>query len=105
MPLPIIFGANLHPVCCWEQRVLKIDLGRSFIIGDSLSDLAAGRAGRHPAWCAGANGTWRAGMAEGGETQFAEWRSSQDFTPRRVENAAAAVDKWLEELMARTDAR
>lgn len=86
-------------------RVLKIDLGRSFILGDSLSDLAAGRAAGLPRGALVRTGHGEREWRKGGETQFAEWRSSQDFMPRRVENAVAVVDKWLEELMARTDAR
>jgi D-glycero-D-manno-heptose 1,7-bisphosphate phosphatase len=84
-------------------RVLEVDLGRSFIIGDSLSDLAAGRAAGLPGGALVRTGHGEREWRKGGEPQFAEWRNSQ-FTPRHVENAATAIDQWLEDLIARTGA-
>jgi len=85
-------------------RILQVDLGRSFIIGDSFSDLAAGHAAGLPRGALVRTGHGEREWQKGGKTRFAEWRNNLDFVPHRAENVVAAIDQWLEELMSRKNA-
>lgn len=76
-------------------RELEIDLSQSFIIGDSISDLLAGKAA---GLCGGAlvmTGHGRREFAEKSQPVFGEWRSGKSFQPQLAETAGDAIREWL----------
>jgi D-glycero-D-manno-heptose 1,7-bisphosphate phosphatase len=78
------------------QRILGIDLARSFIIGDKISDLEAGVAA---GLSCGALTLTGHGVAEEAKHRdlLARWRSTSAFGVQVQPNAAAAIRSWLQE--------
>jgi len=76
--------------------LLQIDLSRSFIVGDSLSDLAAGAtAGLHSGALVETGHGKNDWELNNGASRFAAWRASGRFTPLRASDAAAAIEQWI----------
>lgn len=80
------------------ERLLGIDLTQSFIVGDTLADLFAGKSADLPAGALVTTGHGMREWSEKGETAFAELASAGTFTPSRWNNAAAAILDWLDGL-------
>lgn len=78
-------------------RILGIDLAHSFIVGDRLSDLAAGHAAGLMGGTLVATGHGRQEWASHGEELFARWQAKGRFLPHRAESAQDAIDEWMRE--------
>lgn len=76
-------------------RVLGIDLSRSHIVGDALTDLAAGARAGLPGGTLVLTGHGEREWRYGGEAAFALYENSGSFVPRRARNAAEAIEYWL----------
>lgn len=79
-------------------QTLRVNLARSFVVGDRLSDLSAGRAAGLPGGALVRTGYGVQEWAQRGEAQFSEWSKEGYFSPRCAENAAVAIRQWLDEL-------
>lgn len=75
--------------------VLALDLQHSFIIGDCLTDLAAGSAAGLAGGALVATGHGLRDWNAEGERVFARWFSEGRFKPRRAADAALAIHDWL----------
>ncbi len=72
-----------------------IDLARSFIIGDCLTDLAAGSAAGLEGGALVETGHGQRDWQANGPAQFSHWMNRSSFTPFRSKNAASAILAWL----------
>lgn len=80
-------------------RVLRIDLKKSFIVGDSLSDLAAGIAAGLEAGALVETGHGeREWNEKDGKKMFKNWQKKYKFLPVKISNAALAINRWLSQL-------
>lgn len=75
---------------------LSIDLSRSFIIGDCLTDLAAGSAAGVAGGALVATGHGMRDWNATGQAAFTRWQAEGHFMPRRAADAALAIHDWLE---------
>lgn len=74
---------------------LAIDPTRSFIIGDCLTDLAAGAAAGLSGGALVETGHGLRDWARDGEGQFARWHRDGRFRPLRAADASVAIADWL----------
>lgn len=79
-------------------RLLGVDLGRSFIVGDTLSDLFAGEAASLPSGALVKTGHGLREWSEKGEEAFANWTRSGTFRASRCDTGGDAILCWLDEL-------
>ena len=80
-------------------RVLKLDLSRSLIIGDTLSDLAAGASAGLPSGTLVQTGHGeREWNDNNGAGVFADWIETGQFYPKRALTASQAIEEWLASL-------
>lgn len=79
-------------------QALGVDLSRSFIVGDSISDLAAGEAGGLPSGALVLTGHGPREWAEKGKTAFTRWNAGDSFHASLAENPAAAIKDWYDRL-------
>ena len=78
-------------------RVTGVDLARSFIVGDSISDLVAGKAAGLHAGALVHTGHGVREWEKNGKAQFEHWNDEGHFIASRMDNAAVAIHKWLNE--------
>jgi D-glycero-D-manno-heptose 1,7-bisphosphate phosphatase len=78
-------------------RILGVALERSIIVGDRLTDLAAGKAAGLPRGGLVLTGYGRS-EAEANWAQIVHWREMEDFDVRVTETAAGAITQWLAEI-------
>jgi D-glycero-D-manno-heptose 1,7-bisphosphate phosphatase len=76
-------------------RVLGIDLSRSHIVGDTLTDLDAGARAGLPGGTLVLTGHGEREWREGGAVAFARYQKSGSFMPHLSANAAEAIANWL----------
>ena len=79
-------------------RALNIDLCRSFIIGDSITDLVSGHAAGLAAGALVRTGHGVRDWQANGEAQFHAWRTEGRFMPLQTDDAAQAIHQWLNDL-------
>jgi D-glycero-D-manno-heptose 1,7-bisphosphate phosphatase len=82
------------------QRALGIDLAQSFIVGDKVSDLKAGRSAGLSCGALTLTGYGKAESASH-SALLASWRAQAVFDVRVVENAAMAINEWIQEISTR----
>jgi D-glycero-D-manno-heptose 1,7-bisphosphate phosphatase len=75
-------------------RQLQIDLRRSYIIGDTLADLAAGAEAGLAGGALVLTGHGQREWASGGEAAFSTYRKG-GFAARVAPDAAQAIEDWL----------
>jgi histidinol phosphatase-like enzyme len=78
------------------ERLLGVDLARSFIVGDTLADLFAGRAAGLQAGALVTTGHGTREWSEKGEEAFANLASDGTFKPSKWDDPAAAILDWLD---------
>jgi D-glycero-D-manno-heptose 1,7-bisphosphate phosphatase len=79
-------------------RSLGVDLSRSYIVGDTLSDLSAGASAGLSGGTLVATGHGEREWRDGGETVFGQYRRTDTFKVGRASTAAGAIDMWLERI-------
>jgi D-glycero-D-manno-heptose 1,7-bisphosphate phosphatase len=79
-------------------RVMEVDLARSFIIGDCLSDLEAGHAAGLMNGSLVLTGHGEREYTDKTAAAFAYWNKDGSFRPQVVETAAVAIRDWLTEI-------
>lgn len=85
-------------------RILGVDLSRSHIIGDTLTDLAAGAQAGLPGGTLVRTGHGEREWRDRGEAVFATYRESGRFVANLAENAGEAIDAWLMNAIPRGNA-
>lgn len=78
------------------ERLLGIDLTRSFIVGDTLADLFAGESASLSAGALVKTGHGMREWFERGEEAFAKWANTGTFRPSRCDCGGDAILGWLE---------
>lgn len=96
------YGIANHPwrkpnpgMLIYAGQVLGVELSRSLIIGDCLSDLMAGFGAGLAGGVLVGTGHGAREWHRGGEQHFASWQRSGSFKPARAANAAEAIAHWL----------
>lgn len=79
-------------------RILGVDLSRSHIVGDTLTDLAAGARAGLSSGALVATGHGEREWRKGGAEAFAQYRKDGIFCISRVANAGEAIDAWLDRI-------
>lgn len=77
---------------------LGVDLSRSHIVGDTLSDLGAGASAGLSGGTLVATGHGEREWRDGGEAAFDQYRRTDTFQVGRAATAAGAIDMWLERI-------
>jgi D-glycero-D-manno-heptose 1,7-bisphosphate phosphatase len=80
------------------ERLLDVDLTRSFIVGDTLADLFAGEAAGLRAGALVETGHGLREWCESGEEAFANWAGAGRFSPSRYGSGGDAILSWLDGL-------
>lgn len=75
-------------------RVLRVDLQRSHVVGDTLADLTAGARAGLPGGTLVLTGHGNGEWSTAGEAVFARLERS-GFKPRRARNGREAIEDWL----------
>jgi D-glycero-D-manno-heptose 1,7-bisphosphate phosphatase len=79
------------------KRLLAVDLSLSFIVGDRMTDLAAGKLAGLTAGALALTGYGRV-ESEGNRDGIARWRAVESFDVRISESAGSAIIGWLSTL-------
>lgn len=79
-------------------RILGVDLSLSHIVGDTLTDLAAGARAGLPGGTLVATGHGEREWRNGGAEAFAQYCEDGVFCTSRAANAGEAIDAWLDRI-------